>query len=104
LSQANGTLTTVDPQPASGDLLGDLLGPLAIEGPPGAIQSEPNAVSGLEGVPSSADYAAIVPVGEQTNTVQVCSSAMACLVYRKFKTCKNLEVFSLSDLFVPLIV
>ncbi|KAI9396816.1 hypothetical protein POPTR_004G189700v4 [Populus trichocarpa] len=70
LSQANGTLTTVDPQPASGDLLGDLLGPLAIEGPPGAIQSEPNAVSGLEGVPSSADYAAIVPVGEQTNTVQ----------------------------------
>ncbi|KAJ7001678.1 AP-2 complex subunit alpha-1 isoform X1 [Populus alba x Populus x berolinensis] len=70
LSQANGTLTTVDPQPASGDLLGDLLGPLAIEGPPGAVQSEPNAVSGLEGVPSSADYAAIVPVGEQTNTVQ----------------------------------
>ncbi|XP_011005769.1 PREDICTED: AP-2 complex subunit alpha-1-like [Populus euphratica] len=70
LSQANGTLTTVDPQSASGDLLGDLLGPLAIEGPPGAVQSEPNAVSGLEGVPSSADYAAIVPVGEQTNTVQ----------------------------------
>ena len=93
MSQANGTLTTVDPQPASGDLLGDLLGPLAIEGPPGAVQYEPNAVSGLEGVPSSVDYAAIVPVGEQTNTVQVCSSAMACLVYRKFKTYKNLKSF-----------
>ena len=88
LSQANGTLTTVDPQPASVDLLGDLLGPLAIEGPPGAaVQFEPNTVSGLEGLPSSADYAAIVPVGEQTNTVQACSSAMACIVHRKYKTC-----------------
>lgn len=74
MSQANGTLTTVDPQPASGDLLGDLLGPLAIEGPPGAVQYEPNAVSGLEGVPIPADdAAAIVPVGKEANSVQVCS-------------------------------
>ncbi|KAI5577724.1 hypothetical protein BDE02_09G133600 [Populus trichocarpa] len=72
LSQANGTLATVDPQSPSADLLGDLLGPLAIEGPPGAaVQFEPNAVSGLEGVPIPADdAAAIVPVGKETNSVQ----------------------------------
>jgi AP-2 complex subunit alpha len=75
LSQANGTLATVDPQSPSADLLGDLLGPLAIEGPPGAaVQFEPNAVSGLEGVPIPVDdAAAIVPVGKETNSVQVCS-------------------------------
>lgn len=75
MSQANGTLATVDPQPPSADLLGDLLGPLAIEGLPGAaVLSEPNAVSGLEGVPIPADdAAAIVPVGKDTNSVQVCS-------------------------------
>lgn len=71
LTQANGTLNKVDPQPPSADLLGDLLGTLAIEGPPGAaVQSELKAASGLEGVPSAADSAAIVPVGEQTNSVQ----------------------------------
>ncbi|KAJ6693027.1 AP-2 COMPLEX SUBUNIT ALPHA [Salix purpurea] len=72
LSQANGTLATVDPQPPSADLLGDLLGPLAIEGLPGAaVLSEPNAVSGLEGVPIPADdAAAIVPVEKDTNSVQ----------------------------------
>ncbi|KAJ6897109.1 AP-2 complex subunit alpha-1-like [Populus alba x Populus x berolinensis] len=72
LFQANGTLATVDPQSPSADLLGDLLGPLAIEGPPGAaVQFEPNAVSGLEGVPIPADdAAAIVPVGKEANSVQ----------------------------------
>ncbi|GLT51295.1 hypothetical protein SLA2020_247150 [Shorea laevis] len=73
LSVANGTLTTVDPQPPSADLLADILGPLAIEGPPGtAVQSEHNVVSEteIEGVPNVADGAAIVPVGEETNSVQ----------------------------------
>ncbi|XVF19796.1 hypothetical protein REPUB_Repub11eG0141700 [Reevesia pubescens] len=71
LSQENGTLSKVDPQPPSADLLGDLLGPLAIEGPPGAtVQSEHNAVSGLEGGPDAVEGSAIVPVEEQTNTVQ----------------------------------
>uniref|UniRef100_A0A2C9VYG3 AP-2 complex subunit alpha n=1 Tax=Manihot esculenta TaxID=3983 RepID=A0A2C9VYG3_MANES len=70
LTQSNGTLTKVDAQPPS-DLLGDLLGPLAIEGPPGAaIQPEHKAVSEVEGVPSAVDGAAIVLVGEQTNSVQ----------------------------------
>ncbi|XP_044505744.1 AP-2 complex subunit alpha-1-like [Mangifera indica] len=75
LIQPNGTLTIVDPQPPSADpqppsadILGDLLGPLAIEGPPGsAVQSEPNAVLGKGVV---VDGAAIVPVGEQANAVQ----------------------------------
>ncbi|PSR86518.1 AP-2 complex subunit alpha-1 like [Actinidia chinensis var. chinensis] len=73
VTQANGTLTVVDPQPPepSADLLGDLLGPLAIEGPPGsAVQSERNLVPGTEGVPNADDALAIAPVGEQTNTVQ----------------------------------
>ncbi|KAK1588430.1 hypothetical protein Q3G72_023165 [Acer saccharum] len=70
LTQPNGTLTKVDPQPTSPDLLGDLLGPLAIEGPPGpAAQSEQNVVGGLEGAPGAGDEAAIVPFGEP-NTVQ----------------------------------
>ncbi|GLT82073.1 hypothetical protein SLE2022_004860 [Rubroshorea leprosula] len=71
LSVANGTLSTVDPHPPSADLLGDLLGPLAIEGPPAAAgPSEHNAVFGLEGIPNVVDGAAIVPVGEETNSVQ----------------------------------
>ena len=65
-------MTTVDPQPPSADLLGDLLGPLAIEGPPSAdVQPQQNIVSGVEGVPNAAEATAIVPVGEQTNSVQV---------------------------------
>lgn len=74
-------MTKVDPQPTSPDLLGDLLGPLAIEGPPGpAAQSEQNVV---DGAPSAGDEAAIVPVEEQTNTVQVCLffSVLACITY-----------------------
>ncbi|OMO58285.1 hypothetical protein CCACVL1_25502 [Corchorus capsularis] len=71
LSHENGTLSKVDPQPPSADLLGDLLGPLAIEGPPGAtVQSEHNAVSGMEGGPGAVDVSAIVPIEEQENTVQ----------------------------------
>uniref|UniRef100_A0A1J3GCH1 AP-2 complex subunit alpha n=1 Tax=Noccaea caerulescens TaxID=107243 RepID=A0A1J3GCH1_NOCCA len=60
LSQPNGNLNNIDPQSPSPDLLSDLLGPLAIEAPPGE-----------EGVPDEADGSAIVPVGDQTNTVEV---------------------------------
>ncbi|KAH9660202.1 AP-2 complex subunit alpha-1 [Citrus sinensis] len=75
MAQPNGTLTKVDPQPQppspspSPDLLGDLLGPLAIEGPPVDGESEQNVVSGLEGV-AAVDAAAIVPVTVQTNAVE----------------------------------
>lgn len=72
LSLENGTLSIVDPQPPSADLLGDLLGPLAIEGPPSSnVQSQQNTVSGLEDFPNAVEATAIVPVGEQSNSVQV---------------------------------
>ncbi|CAI9768564.1 unnamed protein product [Fraxinus pennsylvanica] len=75
VTQANGALTIVDPQPPStpsADLLGDLLGPLAIEGhPSAAVQPEPNLASGLEGGSNAAaDALAIAPVEEQSNIVQ----------------------------------
>ncbi|XP_058196818.1 AP-2 complex subunit alpha-1-like isoform X1 [Rhododendron vialii] len=72
-TQANGILTVVDPQPPepSADLLGDLLSPLAIEGPPGATaQADYNLAPGAEGVSNAEEALAIAPVGEQTNTVQ----------------------------------
>ncbi|KAK6163479.1 hypothetical protein DH2020_000343 [Rehmannia glutinosa] len=74
LTHANGALTVVDPQPPSTpspDLLGDLLGPLAIEGPSGTAppQSEPRVASGLE-VGANEDALAIAPVEEQANTIQ----------------------------------
>ncbi|KAF8403200.1 hypothetical protein HHK36_011299 [Tetracentron sinense] len=73
LTQSNGTLSKVDPQPAtpSADLLGDLLGPLAIEGPPGvAVPAEQNPSPGLEGVPNAADALALAHIEEQSNSVQ----------------------------------
>ncbi|XP_059627147.1 AP-2 complex subunit alpha-1-like isoform X3 [Cornus florida] len=69
LTEENGALSIVDPQPP--DILGDLLGPPAIEGPPGAaIHSEHNLVSGLEGASNAEETLAITPVDEQTNAVQ----------------------------------
>ncbi|GJY57916.1 AP-2 complex subunit alpha-1-like protein [Tanacetum coccineum] len=69
VSQPNGIMGEVDPQaqpPAhahapEADILGDLLSPLAIEGPPG--------VSGIEGL-SEGDALALAPVGEQENGVK----------------------------------
>lgn len=72
----------MDSQPPSipsPDLLGDLLGPLAIEGPPGtAPQSDPRVASGLEGDPN-VDALALAPVEDQTSAVQV---SFLRLVYR----------------------
>lgn len=77
LSQENGTLSKVDPETPSPDLLGDLLGPLAIEGPPGtAVQSHQNVIPGSGGDPNAVDATAIVPVGEEPNSVQVLSTAV----------------------------
>ncbi|KAL1155213.1 hypothetical protein V6Z11_A08G009000 [Gossypium hirsutum] len=71
LSQENGNLSQVDQQPPSADPLSDLLGPLAIEGPPGAtVQYENSTVSGLESGPDVVDGSAIVPVEVGTNTIQ----------------------------------
>ncbi|VFQ67210.1 unnamed protein product [Cuscuta campestris] len=74
--QTNGTLTVVDPQPSSTpspDLLGDLLGTLAIEGPPPGSdgQADKNLVSGVSGAPNvEVDALALAPLEEQTHTVQ----------------------------------
>ncbi|CAN6692237.1 unnamed protein product [Malus baccata var. baccata] len=71
LSQENGTLSKVDPQPPSADLLGDLLGPLAIEGRPAtAGQQQQTVTPGLGSDPNAVDASAIVPVGEEQNSVQ----------------------------------
>ncbi|XP_026425017.1 AP-2 complex subunit alpha-1-like [Papaver somniferum] len=69
----NGTLTKVDSQLAapSADLLGDLLGPLAIEGPPTvATTTEQNPVSTSQGVTSAADALALAPLEEQPSSIQ----------------------------------
>lgn len=77
-TQSNGTLTVVDPQPPSTpspDLLGDLLSPLAIEGPqPDANQSDHNLGAGVKGAPTAEDALALAPVEEQMNTIQVLPS------------------------------
>ncbi|KAK4375923.1 hypothetical protein RND71_006600 [Anisodus tanguticus] len=73
-SELNGTLTVVDPQPPSAlspDVLGDLLGPLAIEGPqPASTQPGHNLGSGIGIAPNAEDALALATVEEQTATVQ----------------------------------
>lgn len=60
----------VDSQPPSADLIGDLLGPLAIEGPPSSsVHPQPSTDSGLEG--TVVEATAIVPAEVQANSVQV---------------------------------
>lgn len=89
LSHENGILSKVDPQPPSADLLGDLLAPLAIEGPPGdTVQSEHNSVSGLEGGPDAVDGSAIVAIEEQTNTVQVMASHIVMFTHGQISSSK----------------
>jgi AP-2 complex subunit alpha len=70
LSQENGTLNQVDSQQPSADLLGDLLGPLAIEGPPSSsVHPQPSSNPGIEG--TVVDATAIVPAGQEASSVQV---------------------------------
>ncbi|XP_076957630.1 AP-2 complex subunit alpha-2-like [Bidens hawaiensis] len=59
VTHTNGTVSEVEPQNA--DILGDLLSPLALEGPPG--------VSGTETL-SEDGALALAPVGEQENAVK----------------------------------
>ncbi|KAG0448922.1 hypothetical protein HPP92_027615 [Vanilla planifolia] len=68
--EAYGAVGKVDLEQApSPDLLGDLLGPLAIEGPPSApIAAE--EVHGLEPNPGSPGPLALASLGDQLNTVQ----------------------------------
>lgn len=73
LTKENGTVSKVDPGSAqSADVLGDLLGPLAIEGPPAAaVSAEQNIISGLDATPDAAGALALATVGDQSNSVQV---------------------------------
>ncbi|XP_045804562.1 AP-2 complex subunit alpha-1-like [Trifolium pratense] len=69
LSQENGTLNQVDSQQPSADLLVDLLGPLAIEGPPSSsVRPQPSSNPGIEG--TVVDATAIVPAGQEASSVQ----------------------------------
>ncbi|KAL5981948.1 hypothetical protein ACLOJK_016015 [Asimina triloba] len=74
-TQANGTLSKLDAQPVpapAADLLGDLLGPLAIEGPPGSTASiEQGTVLEKDAGPIASDALALTAVEEQSNTVQI---------------------------------
>ncbi|XP_055836296.1 AP-2 complex subunit alpha-1-like isoform X2 [Solanum dulcamara] len=73
-AQSNGTLTVVDPQPPSTpspDLLGDLLNPLAIEGPqPAENQSDRSLGADVKGAAIVEEALALAPIEEQMNTFQ----------------------------------
>lgn len=65
--------------PASqADLLADLLGPLAIEGPPAAVEQNP--VQGLEANQSSVGDLALATLEDQSNSVQVLLYFLVVLV------------------------
>ncbi|KAH7665776.1 Clathrin adaptor alpha/beta/gamma-adaptin appendage Ig-like subdomain-containing protein [Dioscorea alata] len=72
MAKVNGTVDKIDAQPVPyADLLGDLLGPLAIEGPPGTTPSEEqNPISGYEAAPNSADALALSTLTEESDAVQ----------------------------------
>ncbi|WOL06225.1 AP-2 complex subunit alpha-1-like [Canna indica] len=75
LSNENGSINKVVPQEvSSADLLGDLLGPLAIEGPPvpaGPVeQKDQSLLSALEATPEAAGPLALAIVDDQPNSIQ----------------------------------
>ncbi|XP_072962423.1 AP-2 complex subunit alpha-2-like isoform X1 [Typha angustifolia] len=70
--QENGAVNKAEAVPTpSADLLGDLLGPLAIEGPPAAaVSPADNLISGLEATPNSVGPLALATLDDQSNSVQ----------------------------------
>ncbi|KAL9660930.1 hypothetical protein QQ045_025749 [Rhodiola kirilowii] len=69
--QPNGIPGDADHQSGpSADLLGDLLSPLAIEGPPSSSTHEQITASRVESISGLVDAAAIVPVDEPTSSIQ----------------------------------
>ncbi|XP_020703609.1 AP-2 complex subunit alpha-2 [Dendrobium catenatum] len=69
-TEVYGAVSKVDPEAASSaDLLGDLLGPLAIEGPPNALIEEEQS-QGIEANPSSPGALALAALGDQPNSAQ----------------------------------
>ncbi|KAJ8499682.1 hypothetical protein OPV22_010234 [Ensete ventricosum] len=75
MTDENGSINKVVPQDTpSADLLGDLLGPLAIEGPPVPTvpveQKDKNLLSALEATSEEAGPLALATVDDQPNSVQ----------------------------------
>ncbi|GAB4859714.1 hypothetical protein Ancab_011194 [Ancistrocladus abbreviatus] len=72
LTQRNGTLSEMGQHASpSPDLIGDLVAPLALEGPPSTTpHSEQSLVTGPEVSSSAIDALALAPVEDQTNSVQ----------------------------------
>eukprot|EP00252_Welwitschia_mirabilis_P025764 TRINITY_DN8191_c0_g1_i1.p1 TRINITY_DN8191_c0_g1~~TRINITY_DN8191_c0_g1_i1.p1 ORF type:complete len:1019 (-),score=209.30 TRINITY_DN8191_c0_g1_i1:385-3441(-) len=71
--QVNGTVSRQDSQVSTppADLLGDLLSPLAIEGPPAAAAaSQSGTVTSVEGQTGPVDPLALAILGEQPTTIQ----------------------------------
>ncbi|GKD06419.1 AP-2 complex subunit alpha-1-like protein, partial [Tanacetum coccineum] len=69
LTQANGA--NVNGAPPTADMLGDLLSPLAIEGPPAiTTQLDHNGVHGHEGTSRADDALALAPGENQESTVK----------------------------------
>lgn len=84
LTQSNGSSTNLQAS-TSPDLLGDLLSPLAIEGPPVAsVESEQNLVTGSEGTSIAGDALALATVGDQTNAVQVCFLVAILIINKRW--------------------
>jgi len=86
MSKENGTVSKVDAEPTpSPDLLGDLLGPLAIEGPPSAaVVAEQNLVPGGDATPEAIGALALATVGEESNAVQVLQNIFLSVTYPSF--------------------
>lgn len=72
VSKENGVVGKVDAEPApSPNLLGDLLGPLAGEGPPyAATAAEHNVIPGAEATPDTVGALALATVADESNAVQ----------------------------------
>lgn len=72
VAKENGTIVKVDAEPVpSPDLLGDLLGPLAIEGLPSvSVAAEQNIKLGVQATPDIIGALALATVSEESNAVQ----------------------------------
>jgi AP-2 complex subunit alpha len=74
IQQANGVISNPDSLtvPATADLLVDLLGPLAIEAPPGPVDStQPSSFLAMGSPTGASDPLAVAILGEESTSVQV---------------------------------
>lgn len=87
---SNGTTPQQGSGAAGSDLLGDLMGTLAIEAPPSsAASTKPNDILALEAPPPTAPTAAAAPGGSLAialldgapTQVQVCNSSLVSYMY-----------------------